>query len=862
MDYECHQARRLLYARRSLLSDEQTFSCLCSSFSPNRAFSYQEINHVLGELIDNDGPLGVIRSLLSLGADVNFERRPATTTGFWSKVIIQQPQHGLRSNLLLRATIRCRPETVRAIAALADQENLEPAFCQAIMRKDLPVLHALLHHAGQARPSPHSLDAALGKAYETMCEKDTRIGQEIIEKCLAEGSSGPETNRLLTDGIAKVVHCRNGPLLDTIMRLAGPPRDCISLALVEAVRSRQITVLLRLLSFPQTTTSLTAAVSEAIKIDDSPLRYEIIRLLVGHGAKELCTAEALVAMIREMVADEKPESAEKDTIARLFRFLLDEGMADVDYKDAEALQLAVKAVRFDVVREIVSRQPSSNSLGSALPWAMAIPDRRTQRDMIQLLFRHQINEEAAGRALVEAVKGYNGNKNLIRLLLTRASVNFNNGEAFIYVIRQHKVDILGLFLDQGANYKSLFTALREALNGSTSQRRVIFGVLLRHLHTDHLNEALKRLILEEGTDLCLVDAFLQAGAEAIYDNGVCVKNAAYHLDRNTLRMLSEHSGRHGAVFGQALDVAIGRGRQWISFEHVEVIQLLLRCGASDQVDVVSRAMTEVVDHLAGKGEDSDLADALLDILFSAGADLNYEGGKAVEIATGRGDMLLLARLLRHKKTFPAETGDQAVTNPPPDVQVRSAKPLPEKPTQADIVVSHSKKPRHRGAPYFTQTLPFIDEKDHDVDIKALEAGIKIESEWSLHSEKIPVVSIREVNVRSPQSVQRTWTHQQQQRSLPRKPPTQRRMRIKGGCKTSPLFRGLKKAQEYGHSWTQKSQSRQDDWKIAEMEVVEILNGCGRKSGPPEMVEVKTKRGVVIGHADLTELRRWQSCDCI
>lgn len=876
MDFDGHEARRLLHARRSLLSDEHNLYCLCPPFYSTRDFSYQEINHVLGDLIDTDGPLGVIRSLLSLGADVNFERRPGTATGLWSK-ITQQQQPGVRSNLLLRATIRCRPETVKAIAAFADSESLESAFCQATMRKDLAVLHALLDHGGRARPSSAFLDSALGKAYEALCENDIRIGQEIIEKCLAEGSSGPETIRFEKEGLVKAVQCRSSYLLDTTMRLATTPEDSITLALVEAVQSQQINVMLRLLRFTPTTTSLTTAISEAIKIDDASLRYEIIRILVGHGAKESCAAEALVHMVREIIADENAESAKKDTNMRLFQFLLDEGMADVDHNGAEALQLAVQAVRFDVVREIVSRQPSSNSLGLAVPCAMAILDRRTKRDMIQLLFRYQVNEEAAGRALVEAVRGDNG-KNLIRLLLTKASVNYNNGEAFIYAIRQHKVDIVGLFLEQGTNYKALFTALREALNGSTSQRRVMFGILLRHLHVDHLNEALKHLILEEHTDLCLVDAFLQAGAEAVYDNGVCIKNAAYHLDRSALRMLSEHSGRHEAVFAQALSVAIGRGRQWISYEHVEVIQLLLRCGGSEQIDVVSRAMTEVVDHLAGKGEDTDLANALLDILFSAGADINYEGGKAVEIATKKGDILLLARLLRHKIAILTEKENVPAASPLSDEAVQSpSEPPQETPDSADVkvedtpdnaIVNHSGKTsprnRHRRGTYFTQTLPFIDEKDHDADSKALEAGIRIETKWSLDSEKIPVVSIREVTIRSPPRPQGTWEHQPPQ--VPGKAVAQRRVHTKGGYRSHPFFTGLRKAQEYGHSWRSdsalKMELEEDDWKTAAKEVVDILNGRGRKKARLEMVELKTKRGLVIGHADLTELRRWQSHDCI
>ena len=292
--------------------------------------------------------------------------------------------------------------------------------------------------------------------------------------------------------------------------------------------------------------------------------------------------------------------------------------------------------------------------------------------------------------------------------------------------------------------------------------------------------------------------------------------------------------------------------------------------------MVSRAMTEVVDHLAGKGEDSDLANALLDILFSAGADINHESGKAVEIAMERGDMLLLARLLRHKISLAvAETGSPPATSVPSDGEVQ---PAPESPQETSGVkveatpnnetVAHSKttspRTRHRRDPLFTQTLPFIDEKDPGVQTKALETSIKIETKSSLHTEKIPVVSIREISIRSPPSVSSTWHNQRPQ--PPRKTAAGRRMHIKGGHRAHPLFTSLRKAQEYGQSWrldkALKTELEQDDWKVAAKEVVDILSGCGGKKGRLEMVELKTKRGLVIGHADLTELRRWQTQDCI
>lgn len=890
MDYDCHQAKRLLYARRSLLHDENSGFCFCPPSSSSADFTYQEVNHVLTEVVDTDGPLGVIKSLLSLGADVNFDLRPGRSPGLWGR-ITQARQAGIRCDVLLRASLRCQPDKIRVIAALADHQNIEVVFRQAVLRKDFLALQALLSHDGQARPCPASLDAALGKALEIMGGPDASMGQDIIQRCLAAGSSGPETDFLMTEGIVRAVQSRNNNLLDTIMS-ARPARDSVTMALVEAVRGRQINLLLRLIKFPQSTTSLTAAVSEAIKIKDSPLRYEIVRLLVGVGATESCTAEALVQLVQEIVLDERATAPEDDAGNRLLVFLLDQGMADVDYKNAEALQLAVKAGRLDIAQEIVSRQPSSDSLGSALPWAMQMTDKRSRRHMVELLLRHQINEQAVCRALVDAVKdgGSTGNRNLVKLLLTRASVNYNNGEVFIYAIRQNRLDVLHLFLDQGTSYKTLFTAVREALVASTSQRRVIFGILLRHMEVDHFNEVLKHLILEGDTDLCLVGVVLQAGAEPLFDNGVCIKNAAYRLDRNALRILTEHCGRNVTIFGQALSVVLNRGRQWISYEHVEVLQLLLRCGASAQIEVVSKAMTEVVDHLAGQEKSAELAITLLEILFSSGAQLDYEDGKAMKTARGRSDSDILSHLLRYEKPAMSKTQqekpsvDRVVSDEQPELFYRldrdgddntttlvssqntqttgiGLEQEKEKRTEEPqggyaqaipgAVMSRPRGPsvkiRPYGAPYFTQTLACVDEK-------SFEAGVEVHMKTLFDSEKMPVVSVTEVEVASPLLVPAKG-FRRCQRAVPLRPVQERPASMR-----HPGFSGFRKARQYGWGWRLDTTIHDDDQKIAETEVIEILQGdenARRRIGRPEMTEVKTKRGQVIGHVDLSELRRWQ-----
>ena len=217
-------------------------------------------------------------------------------------------------------------------------------------------------------------------------------------------------------------------------------------------------------------------------------------------------------------------------------------------------------------------------------------------------------------------------------------------------MRNFDPDAFRLLLNQGISYKALFTAINEALKLSRIKRRAAFDMLMGRLQLDHLNHALKNVVLEQETDVTLVGMLLEAGAEATYENGVCVKNAACKLDQTTLGVLCEYSGHNEPIFTQAFASLMNakNDKKWIAFEHVELVQLLIRYGASGPV--LDKAMLQIVDHLACKETEADLADILLNILFSSEADVNYENGKAVGIAASRGDPVILAQLLSHGAT--------------------------------------------------------------------------------------------------------------------------------------------------------------------------------------------------------------------
>lgn len=497
MDSEIKQATRLLQAQRAIDRDGQPLSWVRNRLSSQAGteFTARELNKVLAEVIEADGSLGVVKALLALGADVNFVRRRHSTT--WNK-ITQRNQPGERSNILLRAVIRCRPETVKELAAHADQANLDAVLHHAIARGDLAVLAALLEHgaspvnlhddfqevvyhdqvqllkvllsghhlpclrcrstglriavenrsmevvrllldhwadvnygdavaltraveisrpdlvalllSGSVQASSRSLDAAIGKLRHLLGENDSTLNRQMLELCLSAGASGPETMRLVTEGLVELVRRRHIQLIGIVLRHKRPPGQYEAAALIEAVRAEQLDVVTKLLEYKPSPPSLGVAISQTVGVGSPRFRYEATRLLIESGAQGPCAAEALVKTVHCLVSNMRrgdKMSIERDM--RLFYLLLHEGKADVNFGKGEALQIAVRSACVEVTEEILAKEPSPDSLGTALTWAMDVRDGQKKRHLVEMLVRRQVNEDAAGKALVKILKAEPGN---------------------------------------------------------------------------------------------------------------------------------------------------------------------------------------------------------------------------------------------------------------------------------------------------------------------------------------------------------------------------------------------------------------------------------------------------------------------
>lgn len=625
----------------------------------------ENLNSVLPNAIAR-GDLAILRVLLDHGAD------PAELHNEFEDAVLKRktdlvatlaagpkrPCLGCLSKGLATAVKMTSLDTVNQLVAAGADVNYDfgMALLRAVDAGRPDYVAALL--SGAVPPHADTLDATLGRMLKLMGDRDPEEGSAIIEMCLRAGAAGPETERLLTKGYAEVVGRRQLRLLDVMLKSRKPAGPFEAQALAEAVKTEDPAIVVALLQCHPSSASMTAGVREAMRVDETGLRHEMLHLLVDAGARKACLSEALVQVVRWLITDRDYERAtsEKTNMA-LFSLILDQGEADVDFNRGEALQLAVQASCTELVWSMVSKQPRPVTLGTALPLALQVRKPEDKEAMVEILLRHRVDEAVVNQALIDSVQGGQGNLPITSLLVGRANVNHNGGQAFSLAIHNIDIHTLRVLLTKTPNSESLMAAVNRALSLERDDRQTVFNDLSGHLPKQHLNAALRQVALEVDVDLFLTQHLLRDGADATLDDGACMSHAAINLNTDLLRILGKYSGRNEIVYTGALGSLVNTHRGWIAEECTELIDMLLRNGAAGVA--VDRALADVVEELGGEESERALADHFFRVFLAAGADVNFEDGVAARSAARKGDAHMLRRLLQ--QPMMTETASRALS---------------------------------------------------------------------------------------------------------------------------------------------------------------------------------------------------------
>lgn len=597
------------------------------------------------------GDVAVVKALLVHGAD------PADLHEAFQHTVLQnglgiveallsgakKPCHPCCSSALVVAVRNQSSEALRVLMKSgADPNHDSAASLLAAAQAKRPDLLAILL-SGPSWPSPQSLDAVVGHAYATMTGKDTSESVEVIDMALSAAAQGQHTTDLCSKGFAETVRTRQIGLLDILLKHSRPSGHHEAVAILQAIEIGDTDSLAKFLGLHPAPTSLAVAVSQALKVTDRLLRLEIMKMLISSGAQGECIASALVSAVESVLhtPDQKDQVATVDR--ELLDLLLDNGNADVDYRSGEALQAAVKASSLDISRKMIAKGPSPDTLGAVLPVALSIADSERRESMVELLMGNEISDLAVSRSLTQVVKGGRGNSYLVQLLLSRANVDHNSGEVFVHAIRNKDLNTLQLLLLRHPNSTSLSTVVDVALKVDKKTRHGVFEVMIPHLDRKHLDQAFRASGLEPYPNLDFIRMLLQAGANVAVDHGVCIRQAARNLDIDGLILFTEFSGYNEAIYTAAFTELLESGTNWMSFDHLDVMQLILTHGAASTP--VNSALHTVIQHLGCDKSQTVLMENILEMLLASDADVNYEKGAAVRLAARQGNAVAVRLLL-------------------------------------------------------------------------------------------------------------------------------------------------------------------------------------------------------------------------
>ncbi|KAI6354397.1 hypothetical protein MCOR25_008623 [Pyricularia grisea] len=556
------------------------------------------------------------------------------------------------------------------MAAGADPNHLGgQALVAAVEAKRSDYLEILLSSRRGRLAMMNSLDAAVGVAHQHLSRQDDETFRELLEMCLLSGAAGERTERLFTSGLVNCVKKKNQQLLDLILQYTQPIDPYHTLAVLEAIKSYQTVILAQLLRMKPSDDCLVAAMSQGMRVADSEVMFEIIALLLSLGARGPAVSAAFVTCVG-LLGDNF------DLLhVELGRLLLEQGDADVNYDDGAALRIAISAGLMGIICDIMDKRPNQATLGAALPVAMAMEPSK-KLDVVEMLLKAGASGLVVDCALVDAVNSAPKDTPLVKLLLTRASVNHQGGEALVGAIHNQDFDIIALILAQRPDREAMTAAAKASFLLPKNERRETIRVLIPRFHSEHLNFCLKQAILSTKKDTDLVELLLVSGADPRCDGGACLKIAASSFDVALLELLAQKIGKDDRLFTEIFDHLISQGEEWLAHSHIDVVELILRFGASGIV--LSRALIDAVQAMfpvrpggspKSRSPRSPMSpcrhssappEAILDLLLNHGASTNYESGKSVQLVARNGDRHLLRKLLDTKNCASLQTATTAL----------------------------------------------------------------------------------------------------------------------------------------------------------------------------------------------------------
>ena len=487
---------------------------------------------------------------------------------------------------------------------------------------DLSTVNLILN---KGKPKPHSMRYVLPQ----VPSGPPRLRYEMTKSIIDAASTAGIPVQLLEAALVEAVETES-PQLDldliNLVILAGANVNCLGGKTFQTAAKRGSIELLELLvRYTPQSLSLVSAVPVAMRLVESSLRMNIMRILLDHGAQGPTIAQALHQAIGEKPLDE-------DLVLYLAK------KANVDHNQGQALCSAVKCVHKNIVASVIDLgRPNHRSRLAALQ-VLLEPTTADRLAKLDLLLRAGIDQEGLDKALVQEISNEpNSDLNVIEMLLShKASCNFNDGKALEVAIKSRNNTVLKCLLSRRCDGRLLAKALPLAMHNPNPNVRYASMALLLTAGAkgDQVSRALVHEICSsQECDPQLIQLLVQHGARIDYSEGQAIKHAASMPMKNeVLKLLLEGRGA-STVLASVVPLAMKHPQE----TRLQILRLLLEKGAHGAQ--VHMALIDAVKR-------GPSAQPTIDILLQYNASVDYQNGECIKVATTAGHPSILQYLLQ------------------------------------------------------------------------------------------------------------------------------------------------------------------------------------------------------------------------
>lgn len=481
-------------------------------------------------------------------------------------------------------------------------------------RNDLAIALA----TGQKPPSPLSLDVAVSTVYISP-DHDLEKKIALIEICLCGGAKGDHVAKTLL----KAVQEKQAELVDLLLAYEASVNYEGGAVIKHVILDGQNELMLELLQKNPSPLSLSNAIDSAMTLNDLSVMYDVIKELLNAGASGDAINQALITAVK---LSPDPQAY------KVTQLLLDQGHADINFQEGKALQLMAASGAVDVLRLLLASEPTVVSVNAAFPFSMEIQDASTRQVVIEMLLQKGATGLVVDQALVIAAKLGAEGVLLATLLLSKASVDFENGKALCEAIRTRCFELVQVLVTIKPSIETLTAVWAEAtmVDDDEFQYKLFHTLLELGMKGDPVGHSLVVATMKGTQALELCKLLLKYGASVDYGNGEAMVVAVKYSFIDILELLLSANPSK-----ESLTPALAAAQALKEEGRLTAVAPILKVGVMQEV--CDAGLLQAVQE---QPSDSRLIQLFLD----ANASPDFSNGSSVFHAAGTLDVGLLKML--------------------------------------------------------------------------------------------------------------------------------------------------------------------------------------------------------------------------